>query len=43
MSDVEWFLKTVGAIDSEMEEAPRSRVPFRDAMALAKSVMDDDD
>jgi hypothetical protein len=42
-TEVEWYLKTVGAVESEMEEPPRSRVPVHDAVALAKMVFDDDD
>ena len=42
-ADVEWFLKKVGAVDSDMEEPPRPQIPLRDAVALANAVFDDDD
>ena len=42
-TDVEWYLKSVGAIESEMEGPPRSRIPAKDALALANMVFNDDD
>jgi len=43
VEDLEWQLKKVGAVESQMEEAPRGNIPVHDVMNLANALLGDDD